>query len=127
MEKKKVGPLIFQLDLSLPIYEQVMKQIKLAVARGEVELGTKIPSVRELAQQLKINPSTVVRAYLELERDGLCEKRRGQGTYITTSPERVLQVKKGLAADAITSFVETMKALGVSRETAEQWIKEAKW
>lgn len=127
MEAKNVGVFTFQIDLTIPIYEQVVEQIRLTVARGEVELGTKLPSVRELAQQLKINPSTVVRAYDELEREGLCEKRTGQGTFITTSQERVIQVKENLAMDAVTSFIKTMRSLGLDQETAERLLKEADW
>lgn len=127
MEEHIVGPLRFSIDLSFPIYEQIMNQIRHAVARGEIALGTKLPSVREMAKQLKINPSTVVRAYHELERSGLCEKRVGQGTFITKSEESILKIKKELAEDAIRSFISSMKDLGIDRQTAEKWIQEADW
>jgi GntR family transcriptional regulator len=127
MDAKRVGPLNVTLDLSLPIYEQLVEQVRNAVARGEIEPGTKLPSVRDLAVQLKINPSTVVRAYMELERDGLCEKRRGQGTFITMSREKVDEVKKKLAIDALQTFIRSMKSLGIRKETAKQWLEEADW
>ncbi|RAL22052.1 GntR family transcriptional regulator [Thermoflavimicrobium daqui] len=127
METRVVGPLTFTIDFSIPLYEQIVEQIRHAVARGEIALGKKLPSVREMAQNLKVNPSTVVRAYLELEHDGLCEKRRGQGTFITNSEEKVQKIKRGLAEEALNNFVHTMKSLGIDKNTAQQWLKEMDW
>jgi GntR family transcriptional regulator len=127
MDTQRAGPLNVTLDLSLPIYEQLVDHVRNAIARGEIEPGTKLPSVRDLAVQLKINPSTVVRAYMELEREGLCEKRRGQGTFITMSREKVDEVRKQLAGEALNAFIRSMKALGIRKETAKQWLEEADW
>jgi GntR family transcriptional regulator len=127
METRTVGNMQFVLDLSLPVYEQIVNQMQRMIARGEVELGMKLPSVRDMAVQLKINPSTVVRAYQELERDGLCEKRRGQGTFITSSQAKVEEVKKNLAADALRSFIQNMRSLGITKELAQKWLEEAEW
>ncbi|MDN4592845.1 GntR family transcriptional regulator [Polycladomyces subterraneus] len=127
METRTVGGMQFVLDLSLPIYEQIVNQMQRMIARGEVELGMKLPSVRDMAVQLKINPSTVVRAYQELEREGLCEKRRGQGTFITSSQEKVEEVKKKLAAEAVQNFIQNMRSLGITKEMAQKWLEEAEW
>lgn len=127
MARYEVGNFIFEIDLTKPLYEQVLDQIRHAIARGEVELGSKIPSVRDLAQQLKINPNTVMRAYQELERDKLCETRRGQGTFVTSSKEKVLEIKKSLAKDALDTFVDSMKDLGIDRETAQKLLEEVEW
>lgn len=67
----------FRIDFSQPLYEQILDQMRSSIAKGEIGLGEKMPSVRELAQELRMNPNTVMRAYQELERDGLTEKRRG--------------------------------------------------
>jgi GntR family transcriptional regulator len=125
--KYEVENFIFEIDLTKPLYEQVLEQIRHAIARDEIELGSKIPSVRELAQQLKINPNTVMRAYQELERDKLCETRRGQGTFITSSEEMVMEVKKSLAKDAVAVFVNSMKDLGLNRASAQKLIEEFEW
>ena len=127
MNRYEVGSFIFDLDLTKPLYEQVVDEIRYAVARGEVELGTKIPSVRELAQQLKINPNTVMKAYQELERDKLCETRRGQGTFITSSQEKVLEIRKSLIQDAIVTFVSSMKDLGLDGKSAKKLLEEMQW
>ena len=67
----------------LPIYLQIAAQIKHLAASGRLATGDEIPPIRVLAQQLLINPNTVARAYLELEREGIVVKRHGSGTYIS--------------------------------------------
>jgi len=66
-----------------PIFEQIAFAVKTAVARGEAPAGQKLPSVRELARELAINPNTVVRAYQQLERDGVVVRRQGAGCFLT--------------------------------------------
>jgi GntR family transcriptional regulator len=81
-----------QLHLSpgdgLPIYRQIVNQVKYLLAAGRLGPGEELPPIRTLADQLLINPNTVARAYLELERAGLVTKRQGAGTYAseTRSP-----------------------------------------
>ncbi|UNO49665.1 MULTISPECIES: GntR family transcriptional regulator [Alicyclobacillus] len=126
MEERHVGPLTFRLDLSQPLYEQILRQMSSAVARGEIALGEKIPSVRELAQALKINPNTVMHAYKEMEHVGLTETRRGQGTFITTSQERVNQFRTELAKKVIEEFLEKMDSLGYTWGDIEQYVSQYK-
>lgn len=73
----------------VPIYAQIMEQIRMAVATGTLARGAQLPSVRALAAQLGINPNTVVKAYGELEREGLIESGQGRGTYVSSTPPRV--------------------------------------
>lgn len=81
-----------------PIFEQVVFQVKSAVARGELSSGDKLPSVRELAKELTINPNTVARAYQTLEAQGVVVRRQGSGCFVTgeTSGLRTDQRKKRL-------------------------------
>ena len=81
-----------------PIFEQIAFQVKTAVARGEIEGGDKLPSVRELAKELAINPNTVARAYEALERDGVIVRRQGSGCFVTgeTSALRLEERKRRL-------------------------------
>ena len=71
------------LDDGVPIYLQIMNQIKYLVASGRVRPGDEVPPIRVLAEQLLINPNTVARAYRELESAGILTKRRGAGTYVS--------------------------------------------
>ena len=67
----------------VPIYQQIVNQVKYLAASGRLASGDEIPPIRVLAEQLVINPNTVARAYLELERAGIVTKRHGSGTYIS--------------------------------------------
>jgi GntR family transcriptional regulator len=66
----------------VPIYLQVMQQIKYLVASGRLQPGDELPSIRTLAEQLIVNPNTIARAYRELETAGVVEKRRTAGTFV---------------------------------------------
>lgn len=123
MKGQQVGSLRFQIDFSQPLYEQILDQVRSSIAKGEIGLGEKMPSVRELAQELRMNPNTVMRAYQELERDGLTEKRRGQGTYVTSSPERVKTFRTQLAGQYIEQFMSQMKSLGLTWEDVEDYVR----
>ncbi len=124
MEEVRVGGMRFALDLSQPLYEQVLDQVRSSIAKGEIALGDKIPSVRELAQALKINPNTVMRAYQELERDRLTETRRGQGTYITTDMGVVEGIRSRLAEQAIDEFLAKMSSLGFDDGEIDQLLRK---
>jgi GntR family transcriptional regulator len=67
----------------VPVYLQIVNQVKYLAAAGRLAAGEELPSVRTLAEQLVINPNTVARAYLELERAGVVVKRHGSGTYVS--------------------------------------------
>jgi GntR family transcriptional regulator len=124
MEGQQVGAIRFQIDFSQPLYEQILDQVRSSIAKGEISLGDKIPSVRELAQALRINPNTVMRAYQELERDGLTEKRRGQGTFVTTSKKKVEEFRSDLAIRHIDSFLIQMENLGFSWSDIQKYIQQ---
>ena len=67
----------------VPIYLQIVKQVRYLVASGRLAPGEELPPIRVLAEQLLVNPNTVARAYRELEHDGTVEKRRTAGTYVS--------------------------------------------
>jgi len=74
----------FQLDMKsgVPFYRQIIDQVKSAIASGQLEAGNRLPTVRQMAVDLSINPNTVSRAYTELELTGLVETQMGSGTFI---------------------------------------------
>ncbi len=92
----------------VPIYIQIINQVKHLVAAGRLSPGDEMPPIRVLAEQLMVNPNTVARAYLELERSGLVTKRHGSGTYVSESPASVSrrQKEKILAARADALLAE---------------------
>ncbi|NEU27749.1 GntR family transcriptional regulator [Paenibacillus polymyxa] len=123
MEEQRVGSFRFLIDFSQPLYEQILNQVRSSIAKGEIEMGSKMPSVRDLAQELRMNPNTVMRAYQELERDGLTEKRRGLGTYVTSSSERIVSFREQLAMTYIDQFLGQMSSLGLSWEDVQHYIE----
>lgn len=114
MEERDVGSLRIVLDLSQPLYEQIVQQLSGMIARGDLAMGERLPSVRDMAQGLKTAPNTVVHAYQELERDALIETRRGQGTFVTTSATVVQTFREKLAHQLLDQFLRQMQRLGFS-------------
>ncbi len=110
---------------AIPIYQQVRDQIRRHVAAGSLGPGAALPSVRELAARLIVNPNTVARAYRELEQEGLLETRRGDGTYISSaasalaSAERLRLVRERLAVAA-----REIHAFGIPPETALELFRQ---
>jgi len=78
----------------LPIYLQIQAQVKHAMAAGALRAGDALPSVRKLASDLRINPNTVARAYLELEREGVIAAVPGGGTFVADGPPGLLKVER---------------------------------
>jgi GntR family transcriptional regulator len=89
MEQSRRPSLLLRVDPSdgTPLFEQVGAQVKQSVAEGRLGAGDRLPSVRDLARQLGINPNTVVRAYQELEAQGWIVRRQGAGCFVAERPE----------------------------------------
>ncbi|TVY03948.1 GntR family transcriptional regulator [Paenibacillus cremeus] len=106
-----------------PIWEQIVQQLKELLLKKVLQPGDKLPSVRELASSLLINPNTVSKAYQELERQRIIETRRGKGTFITeTVVPQGSEQQLGDIRQALKMLVIESSYLGVSRDTLVQWI-----
>jgi len=101
-----------EFDNNLPIYIQIMNYIKGEIVTGKLKPGDRIPSVRELASELQINPNTVQRTFQELEREEIVETRRGMGRYVTSEEHKIMTIKKEMAKDILDRFIRGMKELG---------------
>ncbi len=77
----------FQMNPSsgVPVYRQIMDQVKYYIASGTLRYGDQIPSIRELARSLAVNPTTIIKAYSELEHEGVIEMRHGKGAFVADS------------------------------------------
>ena len=84
---------IFTSD-GVPIYQQIVSQVRYLVAAGRLQPGEELPPIRVLAEQLTVNPNTVARAYLELEHAGIVTKRHGSGTYVSEARSPLPQREK---------------------------------
>ncbi len=103
-------------DESIPIYLQIMDLIKKQIIRGDLKGGEKLPSVRELAEKLKVNPNTVQKAYQELEREGIIFTLRGTGSFVTEDKNRILKLKENIAHEILKNFVKNMRELNIPDE-----------
>jgi GntR family transcriptional regulator len=117
-----------QFNAKTPIYLQIMDIIKMDIVIGKLKLKDKLPSVREMATKLKVNPNTLQRSYQELERLGIVYTQRGTGTFVCDDNTLVDHLKKEMAKEVIDLFILRMKSLGftpneiikyVSKETME--------
>lgn len=95
-----------------PIYLQIMEKFELLILQGTYKPGDKVPSVRELAYELSVNPNTVQRAFAELERQGLICSQRTTGRFITEDETMINEMRNCMAAVQIDKFLASMKALG---------------
>ncbi len=102
------------LDPTRPIYLQIMEEIKKRTVRGEYKPGEQLPSVREMAKQMEVNPNTIARVYRELEREEFLFTRRGQGSFITEEKKRVVEERKKLADSAAGRFTRQIHELGLN-------------
>jgi len=100
-----------------PLYEQIAARVRVAIASGDLVVGEALPSVRALANDLRVNPATVVQAYRELAADGFVEKRHGQGTFVQNVPVMRRESERRKQAEEIARRALTDGArLGLSGE-----------
>lgn len=99
----------------VPIYLQLMEQIKHAVDTGAIRGGEQLPTIRKIAEELTMNPNTVAKAYRELEREGVIDVRHGSGAYVAepkASSTKAAAIQK--TAEALREAIETGRTVGLS-------------
>jgi GntR family transcriptional regulator len=101
-------------DDRMPIYLQIMDLIKKDIVTYKLKCGDKLPSVREMATNLKVNPNTLQRSYQELERLEIVYTQRGMGTFVSDDITMVDTLKLEMAQKIVDSFISQMKSLGFS-------------
>jgi GntR family transcriptional regulator len=106
----------------VPIFRQIVQQIKTAVAMGRLQPEDPLPSVRQLAVELAVNPNTVARAYLDLEIEGVIYKRQGAGTFVATQGVRV---SKNERRRVLGELIEKALVEGVNLGLDEEELRES--
>jgi len=118
---------MFAIDVNdpTPLYAQLERAIRVAMATGRLNVGDKLPTVRQLAVDLKINANTVAKVYGELERSGVLETRRGVGTFIRASGARGSSVpdREQLLVELADRFLAGAAMLGFSADEAINFLK----
>ena len=107
---------MFSFQKETPIYLQLMDEIKGQIVAGKLAPGEKIASIREMASFYAVNPNTVQRALLELEREDLISTKRASGKTVTEDAKMVHELRESLAAIKVQNFLFAMEALGYSKE-----------
>ncbi|ELP8596580.1 GntR family transcriptional regulator [Listeria monocytogenes] len=111
-------------DDSKPIYKQIVHYIHTEIVTGIYKAGDKLLSVRELATKLEVNPTTIQRAYAELEEAGIIFTVRGTGKYLTEDKRRMEQLENDIAKQLTENFISEMSKLGINKEKIIAWVKK---
>jgi len=106
----------WNLNSDRPIFMQLIEIIQISIISGKYAPGSKLPSVRDLAQEASVNPNTMQKALAELERSGLVFSQRTSGRFITEDTTMIDELKAKLARELITQFLENMQKLGFQKE-----------
>lgn len=110
----------------VPIYLQIIEQVKRSVALGVLQAGEQLPTVKQLAIDLTVNPNTVARAYRELERDSVIETAPGRGSFVRTDGvEQSTKAATDVARDAIEGALREAKSIGLSRADVRELAQNA--
>ncbi|KUG03693.1 transcriptional regulator, gntr family [hydrocarbon metagenome] len=111
-------------DNSQPIYMQIIDEYKKSIIRNELKKGDKIPSQREYAQRVRVNPNTVQRAYREMENMNMVETLRGQGTFIIAGEQMREQMVNDMAGQLMRHFISEMRSLGYEDMVTMDMLKQ---
>jgi len=109
----------------VPIYRQIIQQIENGVAGGILNPGEQLPTVREVALNLTINPNTVARAYRELESSGVIESIQGRGTYVSKNvPHLSGKAREKMIKDKLEEILREAHQLNISPAKVEELLRE---
>ena len=106
-----------------PIYIQILEQLQVLIISGNISIGERIPSVRDLALEYKVNPNTVQKALQELEIIGLIYTERTNGKFVTSDKKIIQKYKEKFAKEKVSDYFKSMKKLGFSNEEAINYLK----
>jgi GntR family transcriptional regulator len=108
-----------------PIWGQIAARVRVAVAAGDLRPGEALPSVRELAKRLRVNPATVAQAYKELAKEGFVETRHGAGTFIReVTTVRRAEERRSRASELVRRMLEDGARLGIGAEELAEAFEE---
>ena len=110
--------------LGVPIYLQLMEQVKHAIETGALRPGEQLPGIRPLAEELVMNPNTVAKAYRELEHEGVIELRQGAGAFVSDkAPAKKDADKLRAAQTTVAAAIEKLRARGVTDEEIRRLVE----
>ncbi len=111
----------------VPFYRQIIEQVKVGIARGVLKPGDRLPTVRQLAVDLSINPNTVIRAYRELEIERLLETQQGSGTFVGSKNPEIDELERRRMLDQIlTELLARATGYGFTLEDVFEGLRQRK-
>jgi GntR family transcriptional regulator len=110
----------------LPVYQQVIQAIKLEILSGGLRDGDQLPSIRDLAKLLKLNPNTVAKAYYALEAEGFSENRSGSGSRVKVPSGKRDSLRQAMLESEFRDFLEKAVSLGFTLEDIKQLLERIK-
>lgn len=113
-----------QFDNNIPIYLQLLEQLKIHIISGKLKPGDRLPSVRELALQAKVNPNTMQKALIELEELNLIYTERTNGKYVTTDPNLIAKYKQDYAKTLSIKYFSNMENIGFTPQETINYLKK---
>jgi GntR family transcriptional regulator len=122
---RRIGVISFRLDgrSVVPPYLQIVQQVRQALRMGVLDVGDKLPTVREVVAATAVNPNTVLKAYRELERDGLVEPRAGHGTFVLARPSGPPPHTHSQLARSLAQWVRGARDAGLDDESIESLLR----
>ena len=114
----------WQIDNNKPVYIQLVEQLKMKIISGDIELDSKLDSVRNLAAEAMVNPNTMQKALAELERQGFVYSKRTSGRFVTDDKALIDRERKNLVKESVKSSLETLINLGYTDEEIMRLIEE---
>lgn len=105
-------------ESKVPIYAQIEEQVRAMIAAGQLRPGDQLPTIRQLATELRVNYNTVARAYLDLDRDGVITTQRGRGTFVAGVPdeEEMARLRQAQLRGLLRASLDGARQLGYSAE-----------
>ena len=117
--------IIINVTDGVPIYRQIVNQVKYLVASGLLAPGDELPPIRTLALQLKVTPNTIVKAYGELETSGIVHKRRGSGTFVSEGrPQLALRERRRIIEGRIDAVLAEAHQLNFTPDDVLRMVRE---
>ncbi|MDY5210934.1 GntR family transcriptional regulator [Intestinibacter sp.] len=114
----------WQIDNNKPVYIQLVEQLKMKIISGEIELDSKLDSVRSLAAEAMVNPNTMQKALTELEREGFVYSKRTSGRFVTNDKELIDTQRKKLVKENVKKSLETLINLGYTDDEIINLVQE---
>lgn len=111
----------------VPFYRQIIEQVKFAIAQGDLQTGDRLPTIRQLSVDLSINPNTVIRAYRELEIEGMLDTQQGSGTFVSKCRPDVDKLERQRMLDQIlTDMLARASSYGFTLDEVLEGLRQRK-